>query len=278
MATRLKIMNRRRLCTALVLAVLSLATLAARATAQTNNNATTAPGGAPHATAERKLSAEEERLMRGSKAAIVGKGITEPYFDAHFKLVRVINTAGDRRVVWRYSVNGHEATINDSVGFYTDSTGKRVNVHSVAGTLAASHDITKTITRAEAERVMRSCIGQFAGGVVVFQTSGIPPRTALIFTATSVPKASGESRARREREEREHREREERERRERAARTRRSRNARQKQPPPADMVEEEDEGNEQPIYIGAVDLETGACTKGKALAGPDRDTGREAKP
>jgi hypothetical protein len=50
----------------------------------------------------------------------------------------------------------------------------------------------------------------------------------------------------------------------------------QENPPLTDVIEEgDDEGGNAPVYIGAVDLETGRCTKGLGVAdhpAPERRT------
>ena len=203
-------------------------------------------------TGEARLSEAEEKLVRDSKAAILAAGLSESYFDAHFKTFKVVDAPGDRRVVWRFTVNSHEAFVNDSVGYYTDERGRAVDTHSIAGALPAAHDITRTIPRRRAERIMRACIGRFDGGAVVYRAAGAPERAALIFTATSVPRRMRrEGRAGRDREGRES-----------AARVKKEKN-----PPQTDVIEEGDEeGGNAPVYIGAVDLETGRCTKGLGIA------------
>ncbi|HYH84341.1 MAG TPA: hypothetical protein VEX60_02600 [Pyrinomonadaceae bacterium] len=217
------------------------------------------------ATEQLNLSEAEERLVRGSKDAVVAAGISEAYFDEHFTLFRVFNSPGDRRVVWRFRVGGHEALVSDTVGFYTGANGARVDTHSIASALSSAHDITRTITRRRAERIMRSCIGPFNGGAVVYHATGVPGRASLVFTATSVPRRKSRAELAREKREREKRAEREREERERAAKQRG-----QTAPPQLDVLEEEDEGGGPPIFIGAVDLETGRCTKGRAQAGPPR--------
>lgn len=195
-----------------------------------------------------QLTEAEEKLVRDSKAAILAAGLSEPYFDAHFKTFKVVDAPGDRRVVWRFAVNGHEAFVNDGVGYYTDARGRVVDTHSIAGALPAAHDITRTITRRRAERIMRACIGRFDGGAVVYRAAGAPERASLIFTAASTPRR--EVRAAREREGRGHE----------------ARMKKEKNTPQTDVIEEGDEGDGVPIYIGAVDLETGRCTKGLGIA------------
>ena len=195
-----------------------------------------------------RLSEAEERLVRDSRAAIVAQGISGPYFDTHFKSFKVSDAPGDRRVVWRFEVNGHAAFVSDTVGYYTDARGRLIDTHSVASALPAAHDITRTISRPRAERMMRACIGRFEGGAVVYRAAGTPERAALLFTASSAPRR--ESRSEREREE--------------SARESKARKT--KQPTQTDVIEEgEDEGG-GPVYLGAVDLETGRCTKGLGIA------------
>ena len=200
-----------------------------------------------------KLDEAGRELVRSSRAAVLSAGFSEAYFDRHFTPFRVVNRAGDRRVVWRFRAGGHEAYVNDSVGFHTDRRGRRVNTHSVASTLAGARDLGRTITRRRAERLMRSCIGEFEGGAVVFQQFGPRPRTALVFTASSVRPPA------------------------RAA------------PPAAGHAAPEDEAGADiirragrkgpPVYLSAVDLQTGRCLKGKAQAGaPKPDDAQESRP
>ena len=208
-------------------------------------------GQAPEKVEGARPSEAGERLVRDSKAAILAQGISGPYFDAHFRVFRVVDAPGDRRVVWRFRVNGHEALVSDTVGYYTDARGRLVDTHSIAGALPAAHDITRTISRRLAERVMRACIGRFEGGAVVYRAAGAPERAALIFTASSVPRRGRrEARAGREGEER----------------ARAAGAKKEKRPPRTDAIEEGDEGGGGPVYIGAVDLETGRCTKGLGIA------------
>ncbi len=195
-----------------------------------------------------QLTAVEAQLAEESKAAILAAGISASYFNKHFQLASVVNRPGDQRIVWRYSINGYETTVNDTVGYYTTPTGKRVNQHAIKDTLAAAHDIERTITRRQAERALRACIGAHDSASVVFGVSAIPGHTTLNLTATS------RSRPRHERRN---------EARERAAQAQRA----PKRDPNLDRIEEGDEGGEgPPLYVGFVNLETGRCTKGRAIA------------
>lgn len=198
---------------------------------------TSAPATAPPAAADApELDEDARRLVSGSREAFLAAGFSASYFDRHFSPFKVVNLPADRRVVWRFRAGGHEAYVDDSVGFYTDAGGRRVDTHSVASTLAAARDPRRTITRRQAERLMRACIGEFEGGAVVFQQFG--GRTALVFTAASASPTAP--------------------------------------PAPAAAWGETAAGGDPlrrggrkgpPVYVGAVDLETGRCIKGRARAG-----------
>ncbi|MFN2481136.1 MAG: hypothetical protein ABR554_06695 [Pyrinomonadaceae bacterium] len=199
-----------------------------------------------------KLTEEESGMVRGSRAAIIAAGFSAPYFDSHFALTRVVNTPGDRRVVWRFTVGEYSTVVSDSLGFYTDAQGRRVDTHSAGAALRSAHDVLRVIPRRRAERLMRSCIGAFTNGAVVLQAEGDAGHTALVFVASSVPKPRREDRAgRREREEREERVKRER--------------AKGGQAQVDEIEAEDEEGEGAPIFIGAVNLETGRCTKGEAI-------------
>jgi hypothetical protein len=213
-----------------------------------------------------KLTPEGERLLRDSKAAILATGFSERFFDAHFKPYKVFNSPADRRVVWRFQINGHEALINDAVGFYTDEKGRRVDTHTVADTLGSTRDIRRTISRRRAERVMKACIGEYEGaGAIIYQRFGNEPRAALLFTAVSTPPPAEPA----------------------------SPNATPAQTTPApapsteaqqvgaqeganappDSVAKRKGGIKKPfLSIGSVNLETGRCTKGVAQVGSPQPT------
>lgn len=134
-----------------------------------------------------ELSAEESRLVSGSRAAIIAEGLSPEFFDAHFRVAKVFDKPADRRVVWRLTVAEYEATVNDSIGSYTDEKGARHDSHSITGRLPSARDIGRTIPRRHAEQLMRACIGDFQGEAVVYQPLGSPPRASLLFTAMSLP-------------------------------------------------------------------------------------------
>jgi hypothetical protein len=208
---------------------------------------------------ESNLTEGEKRLADGSRKAILRAGISAPYFEKHFRLVRVFDKTGDRRVVWKFTVNEYAAIVNDAVGFYTDG-GKRVDVNSVATSLASAHDITRTIPRKTAERIMRRCIGNFGNQAVEYRAFGTSGAAVLLLTAQSVaaPKVIV-SRAERERREREERERQK----------RKEERRRLQEQGVMTMPDEDDEKGRPKIVLGMVNLETGKCTKGTGIAGGD---------
>jgi hypothetical protein len=218
--------------------------------------------------AEFKLNAEEEKLVRGSKAAIIGTGMSAEHFDAHFRLVRVVNTQGSRQVVWKYSLGEYETIITDIVGFYT-AGGERVDTHSITGTLGATYDIRETIPMQRAEKLMRECLGTYTGAAVIYQRLSADGQTGLYLTAhATIAPTRDAAREEREREERrrEERQREERERRERARREAQKRNkGGATSGDPVEMKEEDEE--RVPFFIGYVNLETGKCIKAQGVIG-----------
>lgn len=198
-------------------------------------------GASKQAGAASKLTAGEERLVRDSRAAIVETGFSERYFDAHFKLVRVYDSPGDRRVVWRFRLNDYETLINDSVGFYTDASGRRVDSHMVSASLGRTRDIRRTIPFKRAQRAMRECIGEYSPGSILLQRFDADGRVSLVFTAVSLPPAGETPSA-----------------------------------PPAGGPRPDGPrpgGKKKPFLdIGTIDLETGRCLKGVAQVGSPHPT------
>lgn len=199
------------------------------------------------------LTEAENRLASGSKAAILETGFSASYFERHFRLVAAIDKAADRRVVWKFSINEYEGILSDAIGYYTSEDGRRVDVHSIKDTLGVTHDVEKTISKKEAERIMARCIGKFTSLTVVLQVRE-KGNAALIMTASPVVKKRADN-EKREREEKRKKEIE-------------KSSAKTKKAPELDTIrEEEDEGGGE-VYFGILDLETGKCTKGKAITAP----------
>jgi hypothetical protein len=197
-------------------------------------------------------TASERALVEGSRAAVIKTGISADFFDQHFHLARVVDRLGDRRVVWVLAVGGYEATVNDSIGYYTEGAG-RVDTHSVAATLPRTSDIARTIPRRRAEALMRRCIGRFDNPQVEYRAHGPEGRAALLLTAQAAVPRRRVGRGREEREER-------------RARGRRERAG---GAPAADEVGAEDEEGGGPVVkLGAVDLVTGECSVGYGQSGP----------
>lgn len=226
---------KRRLTLALAAALCAMAATAAAPDARPQP----APPAEQTDAAAPALDAEAREIVRSSRAAIIAAGFSAPFFDRHFSPSRVSTSPGDRRVVWRFRAHGHETYVNDSVGSYTDARGRRVNTHSVAATLAGARDLRRLITRRRAERIMRSCIGEFEGGAVIFQQFGARPRAALVFAAHTPPPPEASALP-----------------------------ANPFPPEPAGDADRLRGGKKgAPVYLGAVDLETGRCVKGRAQAG-----------
>lgn len=207
-------------------------------------------GGAHAATWQEKLTPAEQILVNGSKDAILSTGISEQYFQTHFKLLKVVNQTADQRVTWQFSINEHNVVINDSIGYYTAGT-KRVATHSVAKALGQTNEISRTLSRARALRILQSCIGNFENPTVHYGPVNGHAQLVLV----GYKRARVESKSERE-EERE-----------------REREKREKQKATAagtDVIESEEEegGNAPPLILGAVNLQTGKCTRGAGLTSP----------
>jgi hypothetical protein len=201
-----------------------------------------------------------------SRRAILATGLSARYFDEHFRLVRAVDRPGDRRVTWRYRIGGYETTVDDAIGFTTES-GRRTPVHGITAKLGTTREIVKTIARASARDALRACLGKYRGESVVFTTVGSDRRATLYLTGHTAPDRDEKERER-EREKEKERERE-RERRDRVAAPPPAAHPQGTPPPPRRRPNEEDEeGERRPIYIGYVDLETGKCTKVAAMATP----------
>jgi len=196
-----------------------------------------------------KLNQAERELVAGSREAIVRSGMSSAYFDRHFTVVQVVSRAGDRRVVWSFSINEYATTVTDVLGYYT-ANGKRIDTHSVTTTLRATSDIIRTISRRRANQIMQQCIGTHRNMSVEYRAADA--RGARLFlTAESVPKIARASEKRREEEEREARERQ----------------SKPKRSEP-DVIKDEDEDYGPPTIVGSVDLQTGKCTKGELQVAP----------
>jgi hypothetical protein len=201
-----------------------------------------------------KLTDEESKMAQGSRAAIISTGFSESYFDEHFRLARIVNRPGDRRVVWKYSINEYEVLVHDSLGYRTEA-GKRIDIHSVANNLGATRDIEHTVGRSVAERILRACLGRRAPSQVVFQPLNEGPKSTLYLTA----QAAGVRGARGAREEREREERARRER-ERLEQKRKSEGIESFE------IREDDDDDGPPFFIAYVNLETGKCVKTRGIA------------
>lgn len=190
-----------------------------------------------------RLSDEEMALVESSKKAIIATGISEPYFNTHFTLMKVFNQTSDRRVMWKFAVNGYESIINDSIGSSSIGTNP-INIHSVSRKLGQAREITQTISRPRALKALKGCIGNYAEPYVEFgQVDG---HAELFLVGTQKPRVD-------RREQEREREREQAE-------------ERSRQTGATDVIEnEEGEKLKSPVIIGYINLQTGTCTRGKGV-------------
>jgi len=199
---------------------------------------------------QQTLTPSEQALVNDSRKAIMQTGLSEEYFNVHFKLLKVIDKDSDRRVSWQFSINGYDTVVTDSIGFFTEGT-KKVYIHSVTKTLGQTSEIQKTLSRARANKIMKTCIGAFEHPNV--QYGPVEGRAELFLIAQARTTAHRESKSERELE----RERE--------------RNEREKQkagPTSTDTIESEEEEGLPKVVLGSVNLQTGKCTRGAGLIAP----------
>jgi|SRR6267142_2371597 len=186
-------------------------------------------------------------LEQSSRKAIIETGFSERYFDQHFRLVETFDKPGDMRVVWRLSINGYAARVTDALGFYTENQ-KRIYVHSVKTTLGETRDISRTIPRRRAQVLMSTCLGKHTGEATVLMRFSPAEKAALYLTARSII-GSNRNRAERSRE------------------TGSDQRINQ-QNPQVDELEREGIGPRHPMRLGYINLETGKCARGRAVATP----------
>lgn len=144
---------------------------------------------------------KDNELVGGSRRAIIETGLSEQYFDAHFRVIKVVDQPSDRRVEWRFSVNGYETSLTDAIGNYTTPAGQRLDIHGIKNLLSSMHDIEKTISRGEAEKILRTCVGQFTDASVVLQAMATPGPARLYLTAHGRKRPLGPEREGREKKE-----------------------------------------------------------------------------
>ena len=182
---------------------------------------------------------QQDKLAAASRKAILETGISEQYFDKHFRLARVVDEEGDRRVEWTFSLDGYEVLLVDDGGVHTTEGGGRVDVHSIKSELFRAYDIKRTIPKRRAEAALKSCIGDYTGASVVYRALKAPGTAGLYLTARARVEPDGE---------------EEKERRE-------------------GRGEEEEGESEREVEglsfsVGYVNLETGKCTVQKGQVTP----------
>lgn len=148
----------------------------------------------------------EQALAANSKKAIIETGISEPYFNKHFRLIRVVNEASDRRVEWKYSIDEYETLLVDDVGYYTSGKGERVDVHSIRSELFSAYDIKRTIAKSKADAALKSCVGRHSAASVVYRALKSPGKARLYLTARAITEHEGREAEGKKSEEKEERE------------------------------------------------------------------------
>ena len=197
----------------------------------------------PKATPE-SSNGSERLLVDGSRRAIIETGLSPEYFDAHFTLVSVVDKPSDRRVVWRFSINGYETRLTDSIGFYVEGT-KRIYTHNVATVLGHTSEIKRTISHSSALRIMKMCIGDFENpGVEYGPVNGYAQLVLVAHARRQINQRSQLTEIEREQQQRQNR-------------------------TGADAIKSEQENDERrPIKLGSVNLQTGKCITGAGLIAP----------
>ena len=190
-----------------------------------------------------KTTGSEQALVVDSRRAIIETGFSPQYFDAHFTLVTVVDKPSDRRVVWRFAINGYETRLTDSIGSYAEGT-TRIYTHSVASVLGHTSEIKRTISHARALRIMKMCIGNFENpGVEYGQVDGYA-QLFLIANHSRLQRNQVEI----------------------------GRQPRVKKAAEAsgiDVIKSEEDNDERtPVRLGSVNLQTGKCTRGNGLIAP----------
>lgn len=192
------------------------------------------------------LNEADRALVAGSRNAIVRTGVSEGYFDRHFTMVKVVNQPGDRRIVWKFTVNEYSVNVSDVLGYYT-ANGKRHDTHSVTTTLGRTAEIKRTISRKTADRIIQRCIGSFTNPSVEYRASD-NGRARLLLTAEAIPRLSALQKE-----------------------DPRPNPPKAQVPTDRDVIRDKPK-NRPPIIVASIDLESGKCTKGELLAGPSAPT------
>jgi len=188
-----------------------------------------------------ELIDNEQLLVAGSRAAILSTGISVSYFANHFKLVTVVDTPSDRRVVWQFTFRDYSAVITDSVGVSRQGSEQKF-IHGITNALGRTFDIKQVLSRPRALSRLRACIGDFAYPSVQY--------VAVNGTAELVMSAEARRTKVRRRTE---------------LNDAKVTDARSES---SDQIKSEGAEEKKNVIIGIVNLRTGHCTKGTGIATP----------
>lgn len=124
---------------------------------------------------ETNITDPNHPLVVESKKVVLGFGISEDYFNKHFKLLcAVADQPSHRQVRWQYTIGEFTTIIYDEIGF-SGST----NIHGIENDLYGLTEIQNVISNAEAGQYMQSCIGDFKEARVEFAfPNGFDRRTS----------------------------------------------------------------------------------------------------
>ncbi|MFN2529858.1 MAG: hypothetical protein ABR555_01045 [Pyrinomonadaceae bacterium] len=191
---------------------------------------------------DQKTTDSKQELIDSSRRAIIGTGISVSYFNSHFQLINVVDENNDRRVTWKFSVGGYETAITDVIG-YTRDGARQTFLHSVGQHLAHTTEIIRPIVRRRAEQLMRRCIGAFINPAVELRPYTVADRAQLMFVAQAKSRAAG------------------------SQISKPGKQILSILPDSVDTIGGEEEKVSSVIF-GAVDLQTGRCTKTIAAVAP----------
>jgi hypothetical protein len=108
---------------------------------------------------------ESNPLVQISKQALLGLGISQQYFNNHFKFLCAVDALGDRRVRWEYIIGEYATTLEDSLGFITQA-GSTHYTSSFPNSLHALSEVQTIISKNAAAKAMQACIGDFTNASV----------------------------------------------------------------------------------------------------------------
>jgi hypothetical protein len=137
--------------------------------------------------------APDNALVKESKQLIEAYGFTEGFFDNHFTLTfftDALDAPGGPRIEWSFTIGDYHATVADALGFRREGENI-VYIHGIAPAqtlkVPVFHDIQAVLSKTEADRLMRACIGDFKDAHAELSLLG--PIRGLLYIASPVENA-----------------------------------------------------------------------------------------